>query len=399
MIQTKSELINMIPLIYQNFHMPIYLLSQDMNIIDYTHEFFTLENHYFADIIEDPSCIESYPIYTHFLHNEFYFFFHYPLADIKYICIGPYFSLKVTPQDHPSDFPFLEHVISSYTLNDFTHLPYAHHDMTPNIRFVYQIITGKSIVNEDLKSNYREPKTNPLKQENTMEQEIFQIRETPLHEFSYSYEQKIINYIQSENSTSARLLMNELMQIKDQRQLSQNQIQSFKYKLVAAITLYTRAVINVGVPIAKAYTLSDIYIIKIDQTQTVQQLYKMIGDSIIDFTKLVKRYKHIQNPHWVKECKNYISHHLHQNISLNELAKVVAMNPSYLSTQFKKVTGQSIKQYINEKKIQEAQFLIKNSHYSLAEIADILQFSSQSHFHKVFKQFTDESPSQYKQKS
>ena len=106
MIQTKSELINMIPLIYQNFHMPIYLLSQDMNILDYTHEFFTLENHYFADIIEDPSCIESYPIYTHFLHNEFYFFFHYPLADIKYICIGPYFSLKVTPQDHPSDFPF-----------------------------------------------------------------------------------------------------------------------------------------------------------------------------------------------------------------------------------------------------------------------------------------------------
>ncbi|MBM6800883.1 AraC family transcriptional regulator, partial [Coprobacillus cateniformis] len=164
-------------------------------ILDYTHEFFTLENHYFADIIEDPSCIESYPIYTHFLHNEFYFFFHYPLADIKYICIGPYFSLKFTPQDHPSDFPFLEHVISSYTLNDFTHLPYAHHDMTPNIRFVYQIITGKSIVNEDLKSNYREPKTNPLKQENTMEQEIFQIRETPLHEFSYSYEQKIINYI------------------------------------------------------------------------------------------------------------------------------------------------------------------------------------------------------------
>lgn len=399
MIQTKDELINLIPMIYQNFHMPIYLLSQDMNIIDYTHDFLTLENHYFVDMIKDPSCIKKYHIYTHFHHNTSYFFFHYPLDDIQYICIGPYFPLKITSQDHPSDFPFLNHVTSSYTLNDFTHFPYAHHQMTTNILFVYQIITGKSISGEDLKSNYREPKNNPLKQENSMEQEIFQIRETPLHEFSYSYEQKIINFIQSENSTSARILMNELMQVKDQRKLSQSQIQSIKYKLVAAITLYTRAVIDEGVPIAKAYTLSDIYIMKIDQTQTVQQLHKMISDSIIDFTKLVKRYKHIQNPHWVKECKNYISHHLHQSISLNELAEVVAMNPSYLSTQFKKVTGQSIKQYINEKKIQEAQFLIKNSHYSLAEIADILQFSSQSHFHKVFKQFTGESPSLYKQKS
>ncbi|MFR8583037.1 MAG: helix-turn-helix domain-containing protein [Thomasclavelia ramosa] len=46
--------------------------------------------------------------------------------------------------------------------------------------------------------------------------------------------------------------------------------------------------------------------------------------------------------------------------------------------------------------MQEAQFLIKNSQYSLAQIADILQFSSQSHFNKVFKQIVGKSPIQYK---
>lgn len=395
MIQTKQELQNLISLIYQNFNMPLFLLSNDLSIIDETQDFLKLKPDYFKNMLKDLKIIKQYKIYTHFCHNEIYFFFYFPLEKISYICIGPYFSRKITSQDHPSDYPFLKHVTSKYSIDDFLRLPYAHHAINKNIRLVYQIITGKTINNQELKLNYKQLDPS-LKQENVLDQEIFQIRENSLHEFSYSYEQKMIKNIQNENSTSARILMSELMQIKDGRQLSKNQIQSIKYKLVAAITLFTRAVIDVGVPIAKAYTLSDIYITKIDQSQSVELLYKMVTDSIIDFTNLVKRYKHIQNPLWVKQCKNYISHNLHNPISLNDLANETNMNPSYLSTQFKKVTGQSIKQYINEKKIKEAQFLIKNSTYNLAEISDILQFSSQSHFNKVFKDITGKSPIQFK---
>lgn len=397
MIQTSQELKNLIPLIYQNFHMPLFLLSKDMKIIGYPQQFFELEEDYFTHFINKQDIIK-YKIYTCFHENEIYFCFAYILDDVQFICIGPYFPRKITSQDYPSDFPFLKHVISPYKINDFINLPYAHHEITSQLIFIYQVITGQILKAEELKLNYREASVQPLKQENSLEQEIFKIRENPLHDFSYSYEKKIINYIQSENSTAARILMSELMQIKDERQLSQSQIQSIKYKLVAVITLFTRAVIDVGVPIAKAYTLSDVYIMKVDQAQSIDQLHKSVSDAIIDFTKLVKRYKNIQNPHWVKECKNYISHHLHQSISLNDLADLVDMNPSYLSTQFKKVTHQSIKQYINEKKVQEAQFLIQTSHYSLAEISDILQFSSQSHFHKVFKAVTGLSPSEYKNK-
>lgn len=397
MIKTKQELHHLLSLIYHNFHMPIFLLSQDMKIIESTQEFFQLENDYFCHL--DSTLIQQYKIYTYFGKQETYFVFYYPLDDVRYICIGPYYARKITTQDHPSDFLLLKHVTSSYTIDDFMNLPYAHTHINLNISFIYQIITGKDLKAEDMKRNYQDPDPRPLKQENILDEEIFKIRENPMHDFSYSYEKKIFNFIQSENSTSARLLMTELLQIKDERYLSQNQIQSIKYKLVAAVTLFTRTVIDVGVPIAKAYTLSDIYIMKVDQSQNRDQLHKIISDAIIDFTKLVKRYKHIQNPHWVKTCKNYISHHLHQSITLDDLANEVKMNPSYLSTQFKKVTGQSIKHYINEKKIQEAQFLIQTSSYSLAEIADILQFSNQSHFHKVFKEYTGLNPTQFKNKN
>lgn len=396
MITSKQELIQLLPQFYQHFHIPTYLLSKDLQIIDSTQNFFKLEQNYFQSITTTTQ-IRSYKIYVNF-SLEGYFFFYYPLENIEFICLGPFYPKKVTHQDKPSDFPLLNHVTSSYTLDDFFNLPYYTLKTKDQVLFIYQIITGKCLDEHELKLSFQKPSFDPLYQDEKLNQELFTIRENNLHDFSYSYEQKIINCIQNENSTQARLLMNELLQIKDNRQLSTNQLQSMKYKLVSAIAIYTRAVIDTGVPIAKAYTLSDIYIIKIDNVQSSQQIFNIICDSIVDFTKLVKRYKHSQHPYWIKLCKNYISHHLHQNITLQNLADLTDMNPNYLSSQFKKITGQSIKQYINQTKIKEAQFLIQNSHYSLSEISEILNFSNQSHFHKVFKNIVGMNPHQYKNK-
>lgn len=395
MIQSKQELIQLLDPLYHHFDLPLFLLSQDLMIIDSSQSFLKLEDDYYQKMIKE-NHINDYKTFMHFYHQASFLFFPYSLNDIAYICIGPIFNKKISSQDKPSDYALLTHVISKYTIQDFFHLPYVNHTTGDSILFIYQIITGEVLDPNILKKNYKQPSSQPLKQEDSMYHEIFTIRENPMHDFSYSYEKKIINSIQEENSTQARILMNELMQIKDGRELSQNHMTSIKYKLVAAITLFTRGVIDVGVPIAKAYSLSDVYISKIDHCQNARELHDLIADAIVDFTNLVKRYKHIQNPYWIKSCKNYISHHLHETITLNDLSELTGMNASYLSTQFKKITGQSIKQYMNQKKVQEAQFLIKNSSYTLAEIADILQFSSQSHFHKVFKEQTGKSPLQYK---
>lgn len=395
MIHTKQELTDLLSTIYQTFNIPIFLLSSNLTIIDFPDEFLHINKAYFTSFVQKEN-IHQYQIYTCFHQQESYFFFHYPMEDIFYLCIGPVFIRKPTSQEAPSNYPFLQYITSPYTMQDFLNLPYASQQTPKHIVLIYQIITGQLLKTKELKISYQEPITNPLKQENTLNEELFQIRETTTHEFSYSYEQKILNYIQNENSTNARLLMGELLQIKDERHLSKNQIQSMKYKLVCAVAFFTRGVIDVGVPISKAYTLSDIYITKIDNAKQASELHKMISDVITDFTALVKSYKHMQNPYWIKKCKNYISHNLHQQIRLDDLANLVNMNPQYLSTQFKKATGQSLKQYINQKKITEAQFLIKNSDYSLAEISDILQYSNQSHFNKVFKTITGLTPIQYK---
>lgn len=395
MIQNRQELINFISPCYQSFHIPVFLLSKDLHILAQPEGFMTLETDYFSHIIQS-ALIDEFKTFMHFYQKETYLFFHYSLEDIAYICIGPIFNKKMTSQDRPSDYSFMKHVTSSYTLEDFIKLPYFYNKTIDFFLLIYQIVTGEMLDASVLKANYKKVGIDPLKQEDSVQNEMFVIRETSMHEFSYNYERKVLNYIQEENSTQARILMNELVQMKDTLPLGSSKIQSMKYKIVAAITLFTRGVIDVGVSVTNAYTLSDVYINKIDSCTESKELLKVLADSITDFTNLVKRYKHSQSPYWVKKCKQYISQNLHKNITLEDLGEVAGLNPSYLSSQFKKITGQSIKQYINQKKISEAQFLIKNSTYSLAEISDILQFSSQSHFNRVFKEITHISPMQYK---
>ncbi len=186
MIQTKQELINLLPTIYQNLNTPLFLISPDLKIIASPKKFLKLEINYFQQIFNF-TIMKQHEIYIHFHQNATYFFFCTKLDEIPYICVGPIFNRKITTQDSPAEYELFQHVISSYTLDDFFNLPSITVETKNHFIFIYQIITGKILDSKLLKITFKGSKDNPLKQENSLEKEIFQIRETPLHEFSYTY--------------------------------------------------------------------------------------------------------------------------------------------------------------------------------------------------------------------
>ena len=67
--------------------------------------------------------MKQHEIYIHFHQNATYFFFCTKLDEIPYICVGPIFNRKITTQDSPAEYELFQHVISSYTLDDFFNLP------------------------------------------------------------------------------------------------------------------------------------------------------------------------------------------------------------------------------------------------------------------------------------
>ncbi len=97
----------------------------------------------------------------------------------------------------------------------------------------------------------------------------------------------------------------------------------------------------------------------------------------------------------VKKAVDYIRAHFQENIALETVAAHVGLNASYFSSSFKKNVGLSFRDYVNSVRIEEAKTLMRNTDYSLANIAVAVGFDNQSYFTRVFKKQTGVSPSQY----
>ena len=98
----------------------------------------------------------------------------------------------------------------------------------------------------------------------------------------------------------------------------------------------------------------------------------------------------------VERCKDYVFTHLHEKITVQEIAVQLYLHPNYLSALFKKHEGISLYQYILNQKITLAKNLLTYSSYSFIEISNYLGFSSQSHLGKTFKRTTGFTLNEYR---
>jgi AraC-like DNA-binding protein len=91
--------------------------------------------------------------------------------------------------------------------------------------------------------------------------------------------------------------------------------------------------------------------------------------------------------------------HYNKSISLNTVAKSLTLNPSYLGMCFKKVTGQTIGDFIHRTKIEAAKsMLVTQQHMNMQMVAKQSGFTSTTYFCRVFKKLEKMTPTSYASK-
>lgn len=97
----------------------------------------------------------------------------------------------------------------------------------------------------------------------------------------------------------------------------------------------------------------------------------------------------------VERIKELLQKRISSDVTLDEIASELFFSKTYIKTIFKKRVGKSIIKYYNDLKIDEAKKLISLNKYSVTEITYMLGFSSVHYFSRLFKKYTDMTPTEY----
>lgn len=101
---------------------------------------------------------------------------------------------------------------------------------------------------------------------------------------------------------------------------------------------------------------------------------------------------------FIDRAIRYIKQYHTYNITLDDLCSHFSCSRFYISHRFKKNTGRSFREYLNDIRIEDAKSLLAYSNLSVSEIAFSIGFNDSNYFSNVFKKQVGVSPIAYRRK-
>lgn len=98
----------------------------------------------------------------------------------------------------------------------------------------------------------------------------------------------------------------------------------------------------------------------------------------------------------IENIKRYITSNPGGEITLCELAGIFHYNEKYLGRLFKRETGKTLHEYINEKRVRQAERLLRATDESIIDISERIGFNNVTYFNRVFKKIHGKSPAVYR---
>lgn len=213
---------------------------------------------------------------------------------------------------------------------------------------------------------------------------------------SYPFEKEklLITKLKTGNTDEAKALLNDLLGYVFFSHGSNLEI--IKSRSLELCSLLSRAAIEGGATSDGILKVNNQLLTIIPSINSIDELCYKLQETLDAFSDCM--FKHVpgKNNELIKRAIQYIAKNFAEQISLEDVATQVHLNPAYFSTIFKQSTGSSFKEYLNMVRIEESKRLLSNTDYSLIDIAIATGFENQSYFSRIFKKYTGLTPKQFR---
>lgn len=135
------------------------------------------------------------------------------------------------------------------------------------------------------------------------------------------------------------------------------------------------------------------YIEKVKSFKSEKELNNYIHELVQDILNL---YDSNSNFNPIEFAKTFIEDNYQYDISLDQLADCVHLNPTYFCGLFKKETGYSYIEYRTITRIEKAKDFLSSSGLTINEISNKIGYMDTKHFCKLFKKLTGMPPSEFR---
>lgn len=216
-----------------------------------------------------------------------------------------------------------------------------------------------------------------------------------LMEERYGSENRLMEAVSKGRYQQAALIMSGMSALAMEARLTDS-LRNVKNYMVIFNTLLRKAAERGGVHPLELDRQSTLFARKIETMTATDNSRDIAEEMLRSYCRMVSRQAAGQYSPLVRKAVNQICLDLSADLSLSALAASQNVNASYLSALFRKETGMTVTDFVLQRRMEYARYLLTDTQYQIQTIAQRCGMSDANYFSKVFKRLVGKTPKEYR---
>lgn len=217
-------------------------------------------------------------------------------------------------------------------------------------------------------------------------------------EMRYAFENELIRAVSLGQQHKESLLTAQLNENMFERRVA-DPLRNAKNYCIIMNTLLRKAAEDGGVHPIYIDSTSSKFALRIELLPDTKACSSMMREMFSSYCRLVYKHSMRRYSPIVQKAILIIDSDISAELSLNSLAKNLGISAGYLATIFKKETEKTVSEYIKDKRIEHAMYLLSTTHLQIQTVALHCGIMDVQYFSKIFKKKIGKNPKEYREAS